>query len=249
VLPANLRERVEWAETLPTALTGVVIANELFDAFPVERFRLSQGEVLREYVIRHDRQLKQAFRAHREVAAQVEHIQTYTGDRLADGYESEFCPMLEPWWQSLDEVLHAGVVLVCDYGQARSEYYSPARERGTLRCFYRHRVHDDPHRFAGIQDITADVDFTAVTEAAVGAGFELQGYTPLSQFMLSLGVLDGLAAKQQHLGVTRQLAASGQIKRLLLPEEMGERFRVIGFSKRVDQLMSGFSVADQSRLL
>jgi SAM-dependent MidA family methyltransferase len=249
LLPGDLRQRVEWVESLPTSLTGVVIANELFDAFPVERFRVSHGLVNREYVVADGQRLLPEFRPHKEVAAEVARIQSYTGDVMADAYVSEYCPMLAPWWRSLDEVLHTGAVLACDYGLGRAEYYASGRDGGTLRCFYRHRVHNDPLSYAGIQDITADVDFTAVTEAAVGAGFELQGYTPLSQFMLSLGVLDDFSTKSSHLGLADQVAASGQLKRLLLPEEMGDRFKVIGFSKRIDEAMPGFQLADHTRLL
>ncbi len=248
-LPVKLRDKVLWPDELPTGLTGVVIANELFDAFPVERFRIERGEALREYVVLQDGQLQREFRAHCEVADRVDQLQAYTGERLAEGYESEFCPLLAPWWASLGDVLHTGVVLASDYGQERSEYYSLKRDGGSVRCFYRHRVHDNPWIYAGIQDITADVDFTAVTEAATAAGFELQGYTPLSQFMLALGVLESFGALQQQRDKLGQLAASGQLKRLLLPEEMGDRFKVIGFSKGLDGTLDGFTFADYTRLL
>jgi len=67
--------------------------------------------------------------------------------------------------------------------------------------------------------------------------------------MLALGVLESFDALQQQRDKLGQLAASGQLKRLLLPEEMGDRFKVIGFSKGLNATLDGFTFADYTRLL
>ena len=176
-------------------------------------------------------------------------IQTDIGRNLAEGYESEYCALLDAWWQSLVDTIDKGAVLICDYGSDRRQYYSEKKPTGTLRCFYRHTLHDDPFARPAVQDITADVDFTAVTIAATTAGMELQGYSPLSEFMLSLDVLAHHQQKLQSLDTREQIQATGELKRVIMSQEMGDRFMVIGFSKGLDVALNGFARADWSRLL
>ena len=142
--------------------------------------------------------------------------------------------------------MQTGAVIICDYGADRRQYYSAKKPTGTLRCFFRHTLHDDPFARAGVQDITADVDFTSVAIAATDAGMELQGYSPLTEFMLSLGVLDHHAQKLQSLSEYDQLAATSQLKKVIMSQEMGDRFMVIGFSKGIELPLSGFFRADLS---
>ena len=184
-----------------------------------------------------------------QVHSRVSDIQKDTGVTFAEGYESEYCELLEPWWQSLAESIDNGAVLICDYGSDRRQYYSDTKSTGTLRCFYRHTLHDDPFAYPSVQDITADVDFTSVTIAATQAGLELQGYSPLSEFMLSLDVLDHHQHRLQSLDTREQIQATGDLKRVIMSQEMGDRFMVIGFSKGLDVALKGFARADWSRLL
>lgn len=248
-LPAEVFSKVIWLNNLPEHFNGVVIANEVLDAFAVERFAIVDGQPLRTMVGYSNNDFYLCRQACEQVAGFVNGIQEDIGTPFSDGYESEYCELLSAWWQSLSACLDTGVVIVCDYGSDRRQYYSAKKPSGTLRCFYRHTLHDDPFARPAVQDITADVDFTAVTMAAVGAGMELQGYSPLSEFMLSLDVLDHHQQKLQSLDEKQQIAATGQFKRVILSQEMGDRFMVIGFSKGVDLALKGFSRADWSRLL
>lgn len=246
--PAAQR-RVHWLSSLPDSLQGVVIANELFDAFPVQRFEIRRGIAEQLYVMHADGEFRAQFRPEPHTAAFVQSLQQSLGDQFEDGYQSEYCPVLLPWWQSVADMLSRGVVLASDYGQDRRSCYGRERSGGTLRCFFRHQVHDNPFIYPGIQDMTADVDFTAVTEAATATGFELQGYTSLAQFMLSLNALESLESRIANSDMVAQIAATGALKRLILPQEMGERFKVIGFSKGVDFALQGFGGVEFSRLL
>ena len=248
-LPAEVFGKVHWLQNLPDSFSGIVIANEVFDAFAVERFTMIDGNAHRLMVDCSDdglvlQPVVSDF-VNREVAA----IQQETSTFLEDGYTSEFCALLGPWWQALSECFDKGAAIICDYGMERNQYYSPTKSSGTLRCFFRHTLHDDPFARPAVQDITADVDFTAVAIAATSAGFELQGYSPLSEFMLSLGVLEHHQKKIESLDTREQLIATGDLKRIILPQEMGDRFRVIGFSRAMDGVLDGFSRADWSRLL
>ncbi len=248
-LSADIFERIHWLSSLPENYNGVVIANEVLDAFAVERFKIANGVAERAMVAAGPEGFVWQFESHQATAKSVGSIASDLDADFSEGYQSEYCPMLAPWWQALSEMINHGAVIVCDYGAERRRYYSPKASDGTLRCFYRHTVHGDPFARPAVQDITADVDFTAVAIAATEAGLELQGFTPMSQFMLSLGVLERHENTIQSLEERDQIVATSDLKRVILPQEMGDRFMVIGFSKGLEVALDGFSKADWSRLL
>ena len=135
-----------------------------------------------------------------------------------------------------------------DYGYPRREFYLPQRDDGTLVCHYRHRAHADPLHWPGLQDITAFVDFTALAEAGVGAGFDFVGYAPQGQFLLASG-LPELIADVPELAEVERLALVAETKRLTLPGDMGERFQAIAFSRSVEDALPGLRAFDLSRRL
>jgi SAM-dependent MidA family methyltransferase len=154
--------------------------------------------------------------------------------------------MLQAWVRTLAESLEAGLLLLIDYGLPRRELYAPERVDGTLICHYRHRAHDDPFLWPGLQDLSAWVDFTAVAEAGTEAGLALEGYTTQAAFLSGNG-LAGMLADAAHdaVGVFRVQ----QAKRLLLPGEMGERFRVMGLSRALGPPLDGFGLLDLANRL
>jgi len=251
-LPAELAARVEWIDRPPEmAWHGVVFANEVLDALPTTRFTLRDGEVFEEYVaLAADRAsfAREDRPADALVGAAVRHVERYLDSRFADGYRSEILPQLPYWIPAVIGSLARGVALFVDYGYPRSEFYLAERSDGTLVCHYRHRAHGDPFHRPGLQDITAFVDFTAVAEAGTGAGFELVGYAPLAQFLLSSG-LPALLEESAASGEVERLRAVGEAKRLTLPGEMGERFQAIAFARGVENAPEGLRAFDLSRRL
>ena len=147
------------------------------------------------------------------------------------------------WLLSVAATLNQGAVYLIDYGYPRTEYYLPERNRGTLMCYSQHRCFDDALRYPGLQYITAFVDFTAVAEAALQAGFEVQGFTSQSNFLLDSGLPDLL---QEKLGADERnnLRWIQQMKSLTLPSEMGERFKVMGLAKNLNTTLPGFGLQD-----
>ena len=138
------------------------------------------------------------------------------------------------------------MLLLIDYGLPRHEYYHPQRDRGTLRCHFRHRAHDNPLIYPGLQDITAWVDFTRVAEAGVDARLEVAGYCTQAAFLLANGIEAEVAAARDDLERAR---LASQAQSLLLPGEMGERFKVMALTRDFDEPMHGFSLQDLRRTL
>ena len=234
----RLLGRVEWLDRLPERFSGLVVANEVLDAMPVERFRITDNGPEAMWVTFYGDDLRAEWRpAGERLAEAVAAIEGEVG-ALPVGYESEWNPNIGPWVAALGAMLERGLVLLIDYGYPRPVYYHPQRERGTLRCHFRHQVVDDPLLLPGLQDITAHVDFTAVAEAADAAGLERLGYANQASWLLGCGLDRLLSAFDPDDPATLdQLQAA---RRLLLPQGMGEVFKVMALGRGVEEPM-GFS--------
>lgn len=249
VLP-DYFECIKWLERLPEEpVTGVILANEVMDALPVCRV-VKRGDKLHELrVACHDGGFAWTeAEAEPPLVACVQQIEQCLQSTWQTGYTTEINLGMTPWIAALADVLRQGAMLLIDYGYTRREYYHPQRSDGTLLCHYRHRVHADPFIYPGLQDITASVDFTAAAAAATAAGLAVAGFTNQAYFLMACGLGDMLATNstgdQRH-----DLELAGQVKRLTLPGEMGERFKVLGLTKGIEAGMLGFTLADQRRHL
>ena len=243
----RLGDRAQWLDTLPQDFHGVIIANEVADALPVERFTVQAGE-LHALGVRFQDDGTPAWALlppASELAAAVRGLEVARGATFPDGYVSEFSPLLQPWVRSLADSLAAGLLLLIDYGLPRAELYAAERSMGTLMCHYRHRAHDDPFLWPGLQDITAWVDFTAVAEAGVARGLTLEGYTTQAAFLAGNGLDRMLHDEAGAAGIMQ----AQQARRLLLPAHMGERFRVLGLSRELAPALDGFGLLDLANRL
>ncbi len=247
----HLLPRIKWLDTLPEKpINGVIIANEVIDALPVTRVALDKG-VLHELCVGHNGDEFYWIKAPRPadpVCASWEKIANYLMAPLPEPFVTEISLRVDAWTRSITEALEQGVMLLIDYGYPRQEYYHPQRGGGTLLCHYRHRFHDDPFFYPGLQDITASVDFTALAQSALDNGMQLAGYTSQAHFLIGCGLAEIAAALQNDKGCTEP-AVSGQVKRLTLPGEMGERFKAIAFTRKFAEPLMGFQFIDQQERL
>jgi SAM-dependent MidA family methyltransferase len=271
-LPPTLRDRVVWLDRLPERpIRGVILANEVLDALPCHRFTLRAGEV-RELGVALDaageRQRSSGLHAPGErdwgadtssdsrdaqsfvesdatpgaaLAAACHALMRELPQPLPDGYTSEVCLRVNPWITSVGECLERGVLLLFDYGLPRAHFYHPQRVTGTLRCHFKQRVHDDPYISVGVQDITAWVDFTRVAEAAVDSGLDVLGFATQAAFLLAMGIEQFTAEASDTVEHAKR---AGEARRLLMPGEMGEAFKVMALARGYDLPLSGFSLQD-----
>ena len=240
---------VSWIDTPPADHRGAVLANEVLDALPVERFVRRDAGVLQQRVV-----ATEAGFALTETPASdllesaVHEIEAELEAVLPDGYVSEICLAVPDWISQIGAGLVEGVALLFDYGVSRREYYATERADGWLRCHFRHHAHNDPLVLPGIQDLTAWVDFTRVAEAAVKADLEIAGYSAQAQFLMA----GGLEAEMQDfasMSQKAQLELSQQIKTLTLPGEMGEHFKCMALRKGSCATPSAFNLADRTHTL
>jgi SAM-dependent MidA family methyltransferase len=115
-------------------------------------------------------------------------------------------------------------------------------------CHYRHQAHADPFAHPGDEDLTAHVDFSALAEAAAGAGLQVLGYATQAQFLVNCGITEVLGeANLDDALHYAPLAAEAQ--KLLSPAEMGELFKVLAVGKGVTGPLLGFTRGDRAATL
>lgn len=242
----HLVERVVWLDALPEeGITGIILGNEVLDALPVKRFKKTASGFSEQKVVYADDQFEwQDAEADEGLLQTLTELEAQLPESLSEGLVSEINTGLEHWLTALEVVLKQGVMLFIDYGYTAAEYYHPQRTDGSLLCHYRHHVHADPFYYPGLQDITSSVDFTAVAERADSLGMHVSGYTSQAYFLFACG-LESMVAGMEQLETGARLKIAQQVRMLTMPEEMGERFKVIALTKQFDQTLIGFSVMDQ----
>lgn len=230
-LPTALLARVHWVQRPPeNDWEGLLFANEVIDALPVTRFSLREGDVFEVHVsIDGDGQFEMTDRpADALVSSSVRHLERDLKRSFADGYRSEVLPQLPYWIQAIAGSLRRGAMWFVDYGYPRREFYHPDRRDGTLIAHYRHRAHDDALLHPGLQDLSASVDFTALAEAGNSAGFALAAYLSQAHLLIATGLAQVHAeAVAACVDAAATYAVGQQIKRLTLPDQMGERFQAM----------------------
>ena len=239
-LPAELNARVQWLDRPPEQdWRGVLFANEVIDALPATRFAMRAGEVYEEYVALdgEGRLLRVDRPADALVAGAVRHVERDLGSDFTEGYRSEILPQLPYWIQAVAGSLTAGLMLFIDYGYVRREFYLPERDDGTLMAHYRHHAHDDPLYLPGLNDLTASVDFTALAEAGNSAGFGVAAYLPQAQFLIGAGLQEIFESEQAKIADEHsRYRLAQQVKKLMLPDQMGERFQAMLLARGLDAL-------------
>lgn len=251
-LPTALASIVEWIDAPPSSpWQGALLANEVLDALPVECFIWRNGQAFERGVsiaagatgsTGEVATLVTAERAASpRLSAEIARLRSDANADWPDGYTSELCTRAGPWIAEMTRTLQRGVALFIDYGLPRREYYAADRNRGTLRCHYRHRAHDDPFAHPGMEDITAWVDFTRIAEAADNAGLEVLGYATQAGMLLGLGIEAALSASTDER--TRIMRAA-EARQLLMPNEMGETFKCIALGREWNAPLAAFAYQD-----
>lgn len=240
-LPENLFDKLVWLDMLPMKFNGLIFGNEVLDAIPAHIVHktidgwLERGVCFDADFVWQDVPLTQA------------NLTEYLSEDLPTGYITEVNPAASALVASLADILETGAILLIDYGFSAVEYYHPQRNQGTLMCHYQQLAHDNPLIHVGLQDITAHVDFTQLSLACDPITMRLAGYTSQAQFLINCGMLNILQRHSPDDISYMKLAAAAQ--QLLSPAEMGELFKVICFTKNIDEPMLGFAQGDKAHTL
>jgi SAM-dependent MidA family methyltransferase len=230
--------RVKWIDQLPENFTGVMVANEVLDAMPIDLVSWQVDATYERGVAIANNEFNYEDRK-LEPGSLLNHAQAI---RVAPGYVSEIHRAGAAFIRSLGDSLKHGVALLIDYGFFDHEYYHADRHTGTLMCHYRHRAHTDPFFLPGAQDITAHVNFTAMMDAAQSVGLDVEGFTTQAKFLIHCGITDQLG-EIDPANAAQYLPLANQVQRLLSPAEMGELFKVLAVGRGIDFPLLGFTRA------
>ncbi len=249
----HLLERVQWLDALPASFEGVVIGNEVLDAMPVRLFTRKDA-VWHERGVAVNADNAFVFSDRPAMSGRdADWAQGVPGSVLAaidgsDDYVAETHEAALAFTRTVCAMLTRGAAFFIDYGFPESEYYHPQRVQGTLMCHYRHRAHDDPFLYPGLQDITAHVEFTGIAQAGVETGADLLGYTSQARFLMNAGITEVLGEIDVS-DVARFIPAANAVQKLVSEAEMGELFKVIAFSRGIDSTIAAFARGDRSHTL
>ncbi|MFT5220134.1 MAG: SAM-dependent MidA family methyltransferase [Planctomycetota bacterium] len=248
LLPAEQFDRIQWLDRLPQAFDGIVIANEVLDAMPVNIVQKAgdgpgnwsgdwPGKWIEMGVDIVENRLAWVDYATNSPAIEAIRAIEAQGDPLPQPYRSEINLNYHPWAKALAECCTEAVVILIDYGYEQTQYYHPERADGTLICHYQHHLHSDPFVYPGLQDITAFVDFDAFADAAELCEFKLTGLVSQAQFLLANGLLGEAEQRMGKADARAQIDIAQQVKTLSLPAEMGEKFKVMVMQKNMNLVM------------
>ncbi|MGH7146428.1 MAG: class I SAM-dependent methyltransferase [Nitrospiraceae bacterium] len=217
---------VSWLNSLSElttdSLTGVVLSNELVDAFPVHRIRIAQGEPREVYVDEAGGRFVERLGplSTPDLSAYLRRLAAMD-ITLPEGYTTEINLEAMAWMREVARVLGRGMALTIDYGHTAQDRYGPARSRGTLLCYWKQLTSEDPLTRVGLQDLTAHVDFTTLVAVGEKAGLHLTGFTNQMSFLMSLGVEQALERLEPG---SKEFQS---IVQLLRPDGMGRTFKVL----------------------
>jgi SAM-dependent MidA family methyltransferase len=230
---ARHANKVRWLETLPEQGVAVVVANEVLDAMPVQLLHFDGTAWFERGVTR----LEQDFAWGDRPGA----IGPAAGQEFLPGTTTEHHAQALAFVATLAERLVRGAAFFIDYGFPQAEYYHPQRAGGTLMCHRAHRCDDNPLLDVGHKDITSHLNFTGIALAGQTHGLSVLGYTSQARFLMNCGILELLA------GADWRERANAQ--KLITEHEMGELFKVLGFSKGCEFECVGFAAGDRTHTL
>ena len=233
---AEFSSRVSWIDDLSeigAPVSGVVFSNEFFDALPVHLVR-RRGDRLREVYVTAAEGGGLRFREGELSSEALADYWRRAGAPLAEGQLAEINLEAGRWIGRVGGALGRGRVITVDYGDTAERLYTPDRMEGTLRCFHRHTLNDEPLARVGGQDLTASVNFTALIEYGRAAGLRACGLTPQTEYLARLGLLERAAelAGESDGESPRALQRRLALKSLLAPPGIAAYFKVLEQEKQ-----------------
>ena len=257
----SLVHKVVWADSLPDALEGVIVGNEVLDAMPVHLMSWDGERWLERGVglAGSDTPPDAMPDAGADVAPRFVWLDRPAPEGVrppTERADSEYVPgtvtethgQAEAFVATLAERMTRGAAFFLDYGFPEGEYYHPQRTGGTLMCHHLHQSDPDPLVKVGEKDITSHVNFTGIALAGQEAGWEVLGYASQGRFLTNCGLGEALA-RTGEASTAEQFKARGAMQMLLAEHEMGELFKVIGFVKGPWFEAIGFAHGDRTHTL
>ena len=214
-------------------INGLVIANEFFDALPTERFRINNSKLETLYIESNNQSFNYIWdESSNDFSNELSRAKNNHNIDFSDGYISELNLNNSKWIKAIDKCIESGVLFVIDYGYASQEYFLHDRSNGTLVCIHKHKSNFDPLSNIGNQDISSFVNFSHLKNLSLNTDLTVSGFLSQSSFLINLNILD--IHKLKDYGDDEALIESNKLKNILLPNTMGELFKVLVMQKNIE---------------
>lgn len=245
-LLSDFSHKAKWISSLKelNSIKGCILSNELLDSFPVHLIEM-EDEVKEVFVgVKGEELIEIKEKPSDEISNYLKEFSI----ELIKGYRTEINLKIKEWLKEINNVLKEGFIFTIDYGYPAWDYYSEERNRGTLLCYHRHQVIEDPYQNIGEQDITAHVNFSSVKKWGEGLGFKTIGFCPQGTFLIALGIDEMI--QERYKDSSDYLFEVAKIKRLILPGTMGETHKMmIQYKGDGYPELRGFSIKNQKEKL
>ena len=218
-----------------TGVNGCFLSNELIDAFPVHIIEKRGGELKEVFVSYKDNSFIEVL----DSPSTPELIRYFIrpGIVLEDGQRAEVNLKALEWMRWVARSIRKGFAITVDYGYPAEELYASHRKSGTLLCYYKHMVIEDPYINIGEQDITSHVDFSTLIKVGEEEGMMTLGLTDQMHFLFGLGIGEIIESIGSRADTeTEALKQRLLIKNLIMPGRMGEVFKILIQQKGLDNI-------------
>lgn len=215
----------DWEEIENNSLIGCVFSNELIDAFPVNLIEFDKGILQEVYLVNQDGILTEVLGelSTEEITDYFEKLKIeFDTNHYPNHYRTEVNLHSLKWLKTVANKLKQGYLLTIDYGYNAGKYYHPQRFKGTLKCYYQHRHHDNPYINIGCQDITTHVNFTALEIYGQLSSLSKIAYSPQALFLMNLGLGDRLSELSSgKIALGEIIERRNQLHNLINPQGLG----------------------------
>jgi len=239
-LPEKIQDKVIFLNNLPEKFDGIILANEVIDAMPVNLFEfdIEKNSISEIGFSLNDNELELSLNKKSNLLNDINNKVISNLDinalkeKNVNKYLIEYNHQAELWIDTVSNLLNSGVIYLIDYGFNKQEYYHPDRYKGTLQCHFQHHVNSDPMWYPGLQDITTHVDFHNIAEVAYNNDCNIEAYISQGHFLILNKIQEFL--NQLNLEEHEILKYSQEIKKLTMPHEMGDIFKFLIISKNIE---------------
>ncbi len=228
---------IEWLSAMPVEFDGVILANEVIDAFPVDLIIKKADGWYYRGITQNPHASSPSFSDHwiwiDYQKVPIEDLPTYLRENDTDlpvGYQTETHLRAQSWIAMIAKSLRQGLLMTIDYGFPAKEYYHPQRAQGTIIAHHQHHSINDLFYLPGLCDLTAHVEWTSLNQVALNEGLDLIAYLSQGAYLLDAGIGQLLLSNADINDPMRFLPQSNALQKLISEAEMGELFKVAAWS-------------------
>jgi len=228
-------------------INGIVLANEVLDALPVERITFSKGKLLRQ-AVSIDKKSQKLFFDEMPIPIELEDNIALAKSELGitippedahEGWTTEWHVDNSKWLKDIYGKINNGILLIIDYAKEAKKYYTSKNSNGTVVSYRNQKMMNNVLDSPGNCDLTSHVCVETLINDAEAIGFNTVGITKQGEALLALGLSERLYGIQNELkeDLSSALLRRESLLRLVDPVCLGD-FKWFVFKKINEKKMN-----------